>query len=206
MTMSSTAAVQQKFSDANVTHIDNALFTNAPLKHLFDKKFRPKALVFVGRLEYQKNPQRFLEIARAVLSFAGAEWEVHVFGDGSLRSQLESAADHKIVFHGHVENAWDRISGLNAIHLVTSRWEDPGHAIIEGLARQVPTFIEDNGADYLTYYRDVDPNLVVNSDELLERILNAGSPPTKTSSIFFKKHSVENLKLKLREILDTHSF
>ena len=206
MTESSTAAMQNRFASANVVHIDNALFDRSPLIHDYSSQVYPKALVFIGRLEYQKNPQRFLEIAKNVRSKEEHKWEIHIFGDGSLRPELERLADPRIVFHGHVENAWDKVRAMNAVHLVTSRWEDPGHAIIEGLVRKVPTVIEDNGADYLNYYRNVHASLVVSSNDIVKKIIDIEKPADQVSLTFLERHSVKNLQCRLREILEIHSF
>ena len=206
MTDSSRALVKRKFGRATVLHIGNALFQSKPPKHEFNGQDAARALVFVGRLEYQKNPERFLEIAQQLLSLGGFSWEVHIFGDGSLRNKLERQAGPGIKFHGHIENPWGAIQDLNAIHLITSRWEDPGHAIIEGLARGVPTIIEDNGADFVKYYQNATAGLVVESHQILENLLDIDNRVVDTSALFYHMHSVQNLKLNLRDLLEDNSF
>lgn len=96
----------------------------------------PLQIGCVGRLVDVKG-QRFLIEAVTKLKSKQA-YEVHIYGDGPDRAELESlaAANPKIVFHGMVMDR-EEIYGRMDILVVTSSMEGRSLAIMEAMAHQV---------------------------------------------------------------------
>ena len=71
----------------------NVVIYNPADEKLFDKetcyKKESRKLISVGRLTYQKNYHRLLEIADKLLK-NNNEWTWHIYGDGEDREELEA--------------------------------------------------------------------------------------------------------------------
>jgi glycosyltransferase involved in cell wall biosynthesis len=100
-------------------------------------------LGFLGRLEHQKNIPYMLEIFQR-LSSAPEPFELHLFGDGSQRQELEQKAAQnssasRIVFHGTVAGKakWDAIDSCD-LFLNTSWTEGQCIVALEVLSRGRP--------------------------------------------------------------------
>lgn len=162
--------IEKTFPNTKAVTICNALFDRMPqhTKCINTTTSTTKNLIFVGRLEYQKNPERFLEIFQELQRSSKFEWRAFLYGEGDLRKSLENLGLKNVFFKGHVESIWKSIARDQTVHLITSRWEDPGHAIIESLYHKIPTVIEDNGADYCNIYKDISQELVVSSNDVVK--------------------------------------
>jgi glycosyltransferase involved in cell wall biosynthesis len=98
------------------------------------------AIGFVGRLAYQKNPERFMRIIELARENAKTIKGIMI-GDGELRDELENSlagSNENIVFMGW-QNAVDLMPGLDAF-LMTSRYEAMPYTLIEALAAGLPIF------------------------------------------------------------------
>ncbi len=89
-------------------------------------------IAFVGRLSFEKGPDRFCELARntRLQSF-------HVYGDGPMSRQLHSDIPKNMVMHGSqadMTQAWSKIGIL----IITSRQEGMPMSIIEAMSRGIP--------------------------------------------------------------------
>lgn len=105
----------------------------------------PKKLVFVGRLEAEKDPCLAL---RAFAKSAPADACLIVVGSGSERALVEHLArqfdiSNRVFFEGEADAA--PYYALADLVLVTSRYEGYGLVIIEALARGVPVLSTDVG-------------------------------------------------------------
>ncbi len=87
-----------------------------------------EGVVFVGRLEPVKNPQRFLDVAERV-----PEATFTVIGDGSLRARLTGRA----TFLGARDDARELLARAQLL-LVTSDSEGMSIAVLEALAAGTP--------------------------------------------------------------------
>lgn len=105
-------------------------------------------MLFVGRLEKEKNPMRALEALRAV---RGVGHDVHltVVGDGSLREILrewvhaQELGEH-VTFTGWQHDIASYLSRADVV-LVPSHFEGYGLTIIEALAAGVPVIATEVG-------------------------------------------------------------
>jgi glycosyltransferase involved in cell wall biosynthesis len=95
-------------------------------------------LVFVGRLEKNKQPESFIRICLQ------ANLEGHIFGDGPMLNFLRSKyIGLNLNFYGYKENPFSTISENN-IFVCTSEFEGDGLAIVEAVINQFPVFLLDN--------------------------------------------------------------
>lgn len=105
---------------------------------LFDEA--SSAVVAIGRLTPQKD---FHTLIRAVeLVKSRLPIKVAVLGDGELRDELQAEIDSRglqdyIRLYGFVPNPYAYLARAK-LFVLTSRWEDPGHAILEAAALRAP--------------------------------------------------------------------
>ena len=94
---------------------------------------------FVGRLDFEKGPDRFVELANSL----GADgYTALVYGDGKLRSKLESTAQGRIDFRGFV---LDRVQVYSEVDVVciTSRTESYSYVLVESMLTRTAVFALD---------------------------------------------------------------
>lgn len=129
-------------------YVDTARFANVP--HVPHPRF-PTTLLWVGRLEREKNPElalRALAHARA----RGYDVGLVIVGGGSLRESLERLASElgieaSIEWAGALASA-EEVGQEYAradLLLVTSKYEGYGMVIVEALAAGVPVLSTDVG-------------------------------------------------------------
>ena len=105
---------------------------------LFDNE--SSTVVAIGRLTPQKDFRtliRAVELVRSILPI-----KVAVLGEGELRDKLQAEIDSRglqncIRLYGFVPNPYAYLARAK-LFVLTSRWEDPGHAILEAAALRVP--------------------------------------------------------------------
>lgn len=100
-----------------------------------------KKIISVGRLRPQKNFNRLLDIAAAVLP-EHPEWTWDIYGEGELRSSLEEKRDSlglkdRISFPGQVGDLYDRYRNYSFI-VMTSDYEGFPMTLLEGAANKLP--------------------------------------------------------------------
>jgi glycosyltransferase involved in cell wall biosynthesis len=107
---------------------------------------KPLRIACVGRLVEVKG-QRFLIEALAHLQSKRA-FEVHIYGDGPDRAELEALSKQSpnVIFHGMVMDR-EQIYGDMDILVVTSRMEGRSLAIMEAMAHQVAVVATDIGGN-----------------------------------------------------------
>ena len=98
-----------------------------------------KHLVFLGRLEYEKGPDRFLQVAKALSTYPV---KFHILSEGSMRSELESQVrkyqlENTVIFHGWVDNITPFLLGMDAM-LITSRTEGLPYSVLEAFRCRIP--------------------------------------------------------------------
>ena len=112
----------------------------------------PLKIVAVGRM----IPHKGFEYAiKGFLKFLsnGGEGELHVFGDGPLRSSLEALSDGRVAFHGNVSNAeiHAMLDGSD-VFLHGSFIEAAAWSILEAMVHGVPVVCQERSgmADMVT--------------------------------------------------------
>jgi len=102
---------------------------------------------YVGRLEYVKGPDIFLEIVSSLKKYEDAPSLYIIVGDGSMRKELEKFAIKKsildkILFLGHRENIFELLRALDFI-IQPSRNEAMGRTVIEAQYCGLPVVASD---------------------------------------------------------------
>jgi len=104
-------------------------------------------LMFVGRLEYQKNVEAFLD-AVAELNKTSAIDGV-ICGEGSLREKLETKSkqlgiDHRVCFTGHLPpvQIWGLMKQASLFYF-PSRFEGCPNTIMEAMVCECPVVVSD---------------------------------------------------------------
>lgn len=132
--------------------IENPLFDNS-VKNFHD--FRTdsvRKIFFVGRYSYQKDFELFSDVTRILSKTPSCNIEFHVFGN--FPENIRSASENRhINFRGYEPNFWLTLNCKNDIHLITARWDDPGHAMLEGLALRYKTIVTDRVSPHVDLAR-----------------------------------------------------
>ncbi|MGK5094966.1 glycosyltransferase [Deltaproteobacteria bacterium TL4] len=115
--------------------IETQFLNKAPIAQ--DSAF--KHFAFIGRLNYEKGPDQFLQVARELASYPA---KFHLIGEGEmhegLRLQVEALhLQNHVVFHGWVDQVSNLLAGMDAL-LITSRTEGLPFSILEAFQVQVP--------------------------------------------------------------------
>ena len=118
----------------------------------YGKKPHPLKIVAVGRMIPHKG---FEYVIKGFLKFLadGGNGELHIFGDGPLRSKLESMSDGRGVFHGNVPNSTVHAKLEESdVFLHGSFIEATAWSILEAMVHGLPVVCQDRSgmADMVT--------------------------------------------------------
>lgn len=116
--------------------IPNGVVVGTPLERRRQRHLR---LAFAGRLVYQKDPRRLVELVASLQS----DVTLTVFGDGPLRSDAAvaaAAADVELV--GEVDQPSPRYGDFD-VYVSAARWEGMPLAVLEALAAGLPCVLSD---------------------------------------------------------------
>lgn len=114
---------------------------NPPVKvdrFSIDRKHRPDEVVMVGRLEERKRPMVAVRAFRRLVR-DDDQPQLHLVGDGPLRSEVERATGDNVHVHGYVDD--DRLMKLVErawVGLFLARREDFGITPVEYMAAGLP--------------------------------------------------------------------
>jgi glycosyltransferase involved in cell wall biosynthesis len=159
-------------------------------------------VIFVGRYSYQKDFELFYKIAK---NFEGSTvFKFEVYGDFPRKIQSEYRSSN-LVYMGYVEDFWS--IKARSIHLVTSRWEDPGHALLEGLSRNIPTVIVSRDAPHVELGKNFGA-LVVNELDVCKVLSsyllndkNISPPHDNQVERLIHEYSIEHFQKQVAKIL-----
>lgn len=152
-----------KFSDKVVvlTKADQKMFKNAFKINNCDYIYNPvddrlvtdvkydvesKKIISVGRLCYQKNFERLVDIAQVVLS-EHPDWLWHIYGDGENRGIIEkkisdAKLEDKLVLKGNVPDLYSKYKEYSFL-VMTSRFEGFPMTLLESTASGIPSIAFD---------------------------------------------------------------
>lgn len=107
---------------------------------------RDKTVAAVGRLEKQKNHRMLLE-AFAVFRQKHPEYDLHIYGEGSLRKELEKRASElgiadRVVMEGFCANVPDKIRTAG-MYVLSSDYEGISNSLLEAMAMGIPSIATD---------------------------------------------------------------
>jgi len=137
-----------------------AYLPNPFINHFSESRPAEKnsVLTFVGGLKPNKHPEWVIKTGLAL------KLPVHIFGDGVLRTQLESRYEKnsgQINFFGFLPNPWSAISP-NSLIIVPSEYEGDGMVIVEAVLSGNPILLRDNedlrrfGFEDRYYFKDLE--------------------------------------------------
>lgn len=99
-----------------------------------------RKIISVGRLTYAKNYELLIKIAKIILE-NNPEWEWDIFGDGELRSELETLIrEHdvdRLYLKGNVNDIYERYKDYD-FFVMTSRYEGFPMVLLEAMANKLP--------------------------------------------------------------------
>lgn len=129
---------KEKKRKRNLYQIYNPVESKAIKSSLYN--IESKKIISVGRISYQKNFPRLLEIARAVFQrHPDWTWDIYGSGDlGALKKRIhELALDNNVFFKGQVNNIYERYQDYSFM-VMTSRYEGFPMTLLEGAANKLP--------------------------------------------------------------------
>jgi glycosyltransferase involved in cell wall biosynthesis len=128
--------------------IPNAVLDSKSNVPMYDSTMRSREdrardfkILLVGRLTNQKG----VDVAIKALSLLPETYSLFLFGSGEEKSSLQSLADtegvaSRVTFMGFNHRPWDTTSDYD-VFIMPSRWEGPGHTIIEALSLGMPSIV-----------------------------------------------------------------
>lgn len=120
----------------NVINVDNL-----KLKASKDKDYYDYDFVFIGRLTFQKNPQRLVKVMEQVVKLE-SKIKFAILGEGELADEIKEYIDNhnlsqNINFLGYNSNPYKILQCCKGL-LMTSRWEGLPMCALEAFALGVP--------------------------------------------------------------------
>lgn len=164
------------------------------------------SVIFVGRYSYQKDFELFYKIAKHFEGTSSLKFEV--YGEFPQKIQYKYQS-RNLVYMGYVKDFWSLQT--RSIHLVTARWEDPGHALLEGLRRNIPTLIVSRDAPHVELGKkygaivvdELDVGKVLSS--YLRDYRNITSTHNKGVQGLIDEYSMEHFQEQVAKILEIES-
>ena len=165
-----------------IAHLPNPF-----INHLSESRPTEKnsVLAFVGGLKPNKHPEWVIKTGLSL------ELPVHIFGDGVLRTQLESRYQKhsgQINFFGFLPNPWSVISP-NSLIIVPSEYEGDGMVVVEAVLSGNPTLLRDNedlrrfGFEDKHYFKNVEDLALTVRQNLETRFKNLVVSQSKTKDL-----------------------
>lgn len=117
-----------------------------PIKSNREKACENKRIVAIGRMEREKGFDRLLN-AFAMVARSHPDWSLRIFGEGSLRDELQQQAaelgiDDRLEMPGWVRPIWNELCDAT-IFALPSRYEGFPSALLESMACGVPSIAVD---------------------------------------------------------------
>lgn len=105
-----------------------------------------QVLLSMGRLSEEKQVGHLIDAFNSIAPGC-PDWDLHIYGDGPLRSTLESQAQQlgwqeRIMFKGSTREPWKVMAGADAF-VMASRYEGFPNALLEAMAAGLPCVATD---------------------------------------------------------------
>lgn len=111
------------------------------IKNINASDLEQKIIIAVGRLEVEKDFESLIE-SYFLVSQKYPEWQLHIYGNGSLKSKLQDLINDKkladkIILKGSVQNIYEKYLKAS-IYVHTAVYEGFGLTILEAMAHKLP--------------------------------------------------------------------
>ena len=140
LTKSALSVYRKEYHVENVCQIYNPVDERI-LSNSTSYDVKSKKIISVGRLTYQKNFQRAIQIAAQILP-KHPEWHWDIYGEGTDRAELESLIrqhnlENQMHLLGQVNDMYNRYSEYRMM-VMTSRYEGFPMTLLEGMGSRLP--------------------------------------------------------------------
>lgn len=159
--------------------IDSKVLLESLKKDTNDYEFD---LIYLGRLNYQKNPERLISLIEKTIKIK-KDLKVAIIGDGDLRNTVENLAQKKnlennVTVFGFMNNPY-KVLSCSKIMIMTSRYEGTPMCALEAMTfgKPIISTITDGLKDIID--NDKTGFLSNNDDELSEKIIEVLSDKDK---------------------------
>ncbi len=110
-------------------------------KDIKSSNLEEKIIISVGRLEAEKDFESLIE-SYFFVSQSYPDWQLHIYGDGSLKSKLQHLIDtknlaDKIILKGTVKNIFDQYS-RSSIYVHAAHYEGFPNTMLEAIGHGLP--------------------------------------------------------------------
>ena len=175
---------------------------------IFDKKAQDENtydydMIYVGRLTFQKNPQRLIRLC-ARLKESKSDLKVAIVGTGELEEELKTLCEElnigeHVHFLGFQSNPIKMVHDSKAM-ILTSRWEGTPMCALEAMALGTP--VVSTPSDGMTDLLDDGVNGYLTDDDaqMAEKLLRIMREPEHRAFLG------ENAKMKFNEINDAPKY
>ena len=130
-------------------------------------------ITFIGRLTYQKNPERLIGVLKKLLEVLPS-FKAAIIGDGPLKDVMEnlikeSNLENNVFLLGFQENPY-KILKDSKVMLLVSRWEGLPMCVLEALALGVPVVSTRTDGISSVIKNGNNGYICENDDELVEKL------------------------------------
>lgn len=186
----------------------SVLYNIIDTEQIFEKKAKDETtydydMIYVGRLTFQKDPQRLMRLC-ARLKESKPDLKVAIVGTGELEDEVKALCEElniqdNVQFLGFQSNPIKMIHDSKAM-ILTSRWEGTPMCALEAMALGTP--VVSTPSDGMTDLLDDGVNGYLTDDDaqMAEKLLKIMNDPTH------RTYLGENAKKKFAEINDAPKY
>lgn len=184
----------------------NEIIKKATENEKLNEKFD---LIFVGRLEYEKDPLRFIDIVEKTCTKTNIK--TAIIGDGSLKEECKKKIEllnlsNNIKMLGFLNNPYSILKNAKIL-CITSRWEGFGLVAVEALTLGKPV-VANNVGGLPQIVDDTCGKLCNNNDEFCEEIIhlinNSEYYNQKSKGAVDKAKQLDNTDLYMNKLFDIY--
>jgi glycosyltransferase involved in cell wall biosynthesis len=182
-----------------------------PKKYTFKVKSKISNILFIGRLEHQKNPKFLIDVLEILLRFIKVK--LHIFGEGSLKPNLilhvkRLKLENNVIFHSETKNVIYELQKYDLFSF-PSKFEGFPNVLIEAMSVGCPIITTPFSGGFLEDYGIHKENIFISSFDTQDyaysilKYLNVSSIRKKISlksrkfSLRFSESKISNRWLSL---------